>query len=932
MQIFRLSMLLCASPALCGEAKVNGLTFEVAEGFSLSLAAPPALVERPIEADFDDSGALYVSNSSGSNEPVQQQLEKLPHSILKLRDTDGDGVFDHRTVFADKLMFPEGVLWHGGSLYVAAPPQIWKLTDADGDGTADRREVWHDGKTLTGCANDVHGPYLGPDGFIYWCKGAFAEQTYDLPGRPGWKSKASHVFRCRPDKSEFDCVFTAGMDNPVGLTWTPEGDLIVSGTFFQFPSDGKRDGLIHAVRGGVWGKDHDVLTGHPRTGSLMPPMTHLGPAAPCGLCRYGPDLLLCQFNMHLVSRHHLIPAGASFRTEDSMLLRSEHPDFHPTDVLQAPDGSVLVIDTGGWYKLCCPTSQLAKPEVLGAIYRLRRSGGETTVPPPPPRIAPQRASNLLALFDQLFAPDLHIRRRAAELLGQWPKCHPEKPEAAREIVAPLMKALTQPDLDRFLEHAVTFALMEGADPSRVREFLFSDSSNPRQRQAAIYALTPQGVNSHDQDKLAPLLGIDDPGLRAALVHCYQRHGDCISTAQAWILQALKSSPPQIGNSVLSSLAQSMPTILPDLGQLLASSQDPSLRRALLQAMQHVVGQGSCPVAWTQQLLLALASDQADEAKLAAEIFGKCELTKQEEAQAALSQLVRSEKLPPQLRLLVLANPKNAVRDDAVSAFVLTQLWPSGSSENRLLAAQILGRSQLSETHLETVLKLLPSAGLLERPHLLKAFRFASQESLGLALIDALEKSHLLESLPEGLINDCLANYPDAVKRRAAQALQRSQGSREEQSKQLDALEKALPGGDIQRGSIIFQSAKATCMLCHQIGYKGGHLGPDLSAVGAIRTERDLLEAIVFPSASFVRSYEPVSVVKTDGSTAVGIIRNQGGSSIALSVGASASDLTLDLSEIKSMTPSQVSLMPAGFGQILSTQELVDLVVFLKSRR
>ena len=37
-----------------------------------------------------------------------------------------------------------------------------------------------------------------------------------------------------------------------------------------------------------------------------------------------------------------------------------------------PDGSLLVIDTGGWYKLCCPTSQLWKPDVLGAIYRVRR--------------------------------------------------------------------------------------------------------------------------------------------------------------------------------------------------------------------------------------------------------------------------------------------------------------------------------------------------------------------------------------------------------------------------------------------------------------------------------------------------------------------------------------------------------------------------------
>ncbi len=60
------------------------------------------------------------------------------------------------------MMFPEGTMWHDGSLYVAAPPSIWKLTDTDGDGVADERAEWFQGKTLTGCANDLHGPYARP--------------------------------------------------------------------------------------------------------------------------------------------------------------------------------------------------------------------------------------------------------------------------------------------------------------------------------------------------------------------------------------------------------------------------------------------------------------------------------------------------------------------------------------------------------------------------------------------------------------------------------------------------------------------------------------------------------------------------------------------------------------------------------------------------
>ncbi|HUE73249.1 MAG TPA: PVC-type heme-binding CxxCH protein, partial [Pirellulaceae bacterium] len=357
-------------------------TFTLPEGFTIELAAGPPLVERPITADFDEQGRLYVSDSSGTNDKVQQQLEDKPHRILRLEDTDGDGKFDKSVVFADKLMFPEGTMWYDGSLYVAAPPSIWKLTDTDGDGTADKRVEWFQGKTLTGCANDLHGPYLGPDGWIYWAKGAFAEQTHRVNGKE-WKTKASHIFRCRPDGSGLEPVMTGGMDNPVDVVFNADGDRFFTTTFFVHPGGGLRDGLIHAVYGGVYGKEHGVLEGHPRTGELMPVLSHLGPAAPCGLAIYESqvfgkefeqNLFACNFNLHRVTRHILTKKGGSYESKDSEFVVSSNLDFHPTDVLEDADGSLLIVDTGGWYKLCCPSSQLWKPDIRGAIYRVRRKG------------------------------------------------------------------------------------------------------------------------------------------------------------------------------------------------------------------------------------------------------------------------------------------------------------------------------------------------------------------------------------------------------------------------------------------------------------------------------------------------------------------------------------------------------------------------------
>lgn len=132
----------CSVGAIAGETELHGKTFHLPDGFTIELATSAPLTERPICVDFDDSGNLYVAESSGTNDNVQIQLAEKPHSILRLTDTDE---FDQRTVFADQMMFPEGCEWHEGSLYVAAPPQIWKLTDQDGDGVAEKREVWFDG-------------------------------------------------------------------------------------------------------------------------------------------------------------------------------------------------------------------------------------------------------------------------------------------------------------------------------------------------------------------------------------------------------------------------------------------------------------------------------------------------------------------------------------------------------------------------------------------------------------------------------------------------------------------------------------------------------------------------------------------------------------------------------------------------------------------
>src|SRR5207248_2517536 len=84
------------------------------------------------------------------------------------------------------------------------------------------------------------------------------------------------------------------------------------------------------------------------------------------------NLFCTYFNTHKVQRHILERDGATWRSKNEDFASSANTDFHPTDVLEDADGSLLIVDTGGWFRIGCPTSQIAKPQVKGGIYRVRR--------------------------------------------------------------------------------------------------------------------------------------------------------------------------------------------------------------------------------------------------------------------------------------------------------------------------------------------------------------------------------------------------------------------------------------------------------------------------------------------------------------------------------------------------------------------------------
>ena len=277
---------------------------------------------------------------------------------------------------------PQGALWHDGALYVAAPPYIWRFEDTDDDGVADRRDVLVSAFGYTGNAASIHGCFLGPTGRLFWCDGRHGHEHESEDGETRSAGKAARIFSCRPDGSDFRVHCGGGMDNPVEIDFTPEGEML--GTVNLFYRQ-RGDCLVHWMHGGVYPR-HDqpaVVAEFPRTGELLTEVLDLGHVAVSGTTRYRGNHLgkqyrgnffITEFNTHKVVRAALHRSGSTFHSEKQEFLSSASDDFHPTDVLEDADGSLLVIDTGGWFRIGCPTSQIAKPNILGAIYRIRRDG------------------------------------------------------------------------------------------------------------------------------------------------------------------------------------------------------------------------------------------------------------------------------------------------------------------------------------------------------------------------------------------------------------------------------------------------------------------------------------------------------------------------------------------------------------------------------
>ncbi|MEW6306350.1 MAG: c-type cytochrome [Verrucomicrobiota bacterium] len=146
---------------------------------------------------------------------------------------------------------------------------------------------------------------------------------------------------------------------------------------------------------------------------------------------------------------------------------------------------------------------------------------------------------------------------------------------------------------------------------------------------------------------------------------------------------------------------------------------------------------------------------------------------------------------------------------------------------------------------------------------------------------------------------------------------------------LPDLDKASRGRSFARGKAAFEGAQ--CMACHRVRFDGGTVGPDLTALGGRFSRRDILEAIMAPSKVVMEQYQSTTIVKKDGDDITGRVIEEDDRRLVLITNPLTGERAEVLKqEVRSRTPATLSPMPEGLVNVLSKEEILDLLAYLES--
>ncbi len=324
-------------------------------------------VQEPNSIVFDDENNIYYT-------------ELLDGNIVRLRDTNGDGVSDERTIFASDFNLPRGLAWHDGKLYVSSRGQINALTDTNDDGIADQNDLILDGLFSLDIQHSNNGITFGPDGKLYIAIGGprvgqleLRGQEYWYEGEPSKDWQFAGVMQVDPDGKN-PVMFARGLRNPYALAFNSQGQLFATDNGDESIPNPDGDELNLVIQGGDYGYPYYFGIPPPWADTDAPLIRFTPHSAPTGLVVYEADKFPAEYKGNIFTALYWrgLP-GNSYRavaravpTVRDGVTKWELHDFisgldRPVALTLGPDGALYIADMRGGK---------ADPEAPGAIYRV----------------------------------------------------------------------------------------------------------------------------------------------------------------------------------------------------------------------------------------------------------------------------------------------------------------------------------------------------------------------------------------------------------------------------------------------------------------------------------------------------------------------------------------------------------------------------------
>jgi putative membrane-bound dehydrogenase-like protein len=943
--LFYFSIHACAAEELAPVIRVTNTIpgMRIHPGFRVEIVANDSEVAAPAALAFDENGKLFVAEMRD----YPERRDQSPHlgRIRLLQDTDGDGIFESSTVFADDISMPSAVACYNGGIFVAATPEILYLKDANGDGVADERKVVFSGfgsnssslrsdfalnNFVWGLDNRIHGGASGIGGAISGDGTgsepitlgqndfSFDPRTLTLSPEAG-SAQSGLTFDNQGRK--FFCDFT----HPLRQALFEPG-YFTRNPYFVAAQDSAENVSPMAQIFRLTSPGQTAVSNPRATGRTAPTSPIQSPALftrACGCVIYRGNAFASNFvgnafiadpNAHCI--HHIvlrenglaISASRAPDEQSTEFLGSSDPSFHPFQIVNGPDGALYVADFLDG----------------GDSGRILRIVPDNFKQPKIPRFGSAKTYDLVAT---LASADGWHRDTAARLL-----CEKRDPSAvglltnmannARNPLARLHALATLHVLGGFTEPVALKSLRDSDPAVRRRAVLLSENlvvdgliSEPLWNQLRFMADDNSPAVRY---QVALSLGqIRHAGRPQLLAGMLQRAGGDI-----WMQNAIFSSLHEGAAECFVMLANDGGTRNNPAGV------DLLRRLALMIGTQGSLDEVSQAIDWLdrngsdphQRNAYVLAAGLGEGLRRTGSSLGLVDPQHRLERVygQAVSMSVDYNTADP-LRL-------DAIRLLGVNYYPLTDvgnwflLLVDGNQSPAIKSAGIETLCSYSDSRVVT--------GIMAR---WSAFSPALRKLAVSAFLTRVERlDTVLSEIESGRIQpeevspaevNLLRTYSDqSIRQRATRIFGPLTPQHPAAVENFRSTFRLI--GDANRGREVY---RARCANCHRTGDNGPKLGPDLADMRALAKER-LLSAIVQPSAELQSKFLTCVIETQNGRLFIGLLHRQNPKTVTL-ITAANDEIVLPRVNIKTIRPQPWSLMPDGLEQGLTPQAMSDLLQY-----